>query len=82
MKVPGEGRRGAAAPPPFAGFLTHSFAGGSIVSVHRVHKDHFEVMLQELVRGGERIDSVHLDVDEYVIITEDRVETRPAGDAA
>lgn len=44
---------------------------------HRIARDDLEVALTQIVRSGERIDSLHLDGDEWVVITEDRIETRP-----
>ena len=47
------------------------------VTQHRIARDDLEVALTQIVRTGERIDSLHLDGDEWVVITEDRIETRP-----
>lgn len=44
--------------------------------LHRIPKDRLDESLTALVRGGERIDSLTLDGDEWVVVTEDRIETR------
>jgi hypothetical protein len=46
------------------------------VTQHRIARADLEVALTQIVRTGERIDSLHLDGDEWVVITEDRIETR------
>lgn len=48
---------------------------------HRIARGDLDVALVQIVRGsGERIDSMYLDeaTDEWVVITEDRIETRGA----
>ena len=45
---------------------------------HRIARDDLEVALTQIDRTGERIDSIHLDGDKWVVFTEDRIETRPA----
>ncbi len=46
------------------------------MSVHRVPRDELETSLRAIVRHGEKIDHLELDGDEWVVITEDRIETR------
>jgi hypothetical protein len=47
------------------------------MSTHRIARADLEVELRQLVRSGLRIDKLELDGDEWVVITEDRIETRP-----
>jgi hypothetical protein len=47
------------------------------MSTHRIARADLDVALTQIVRSGEHIDSIHLDGDEWVVITEDRIETRP-----
>lgn len=49
------------------------------MSLHRIARNDLDVALRALVRGGEHIDHIDLDVlaGEYVVITEDRIEVRP-----
>ena len=47
------------------------------MSTHRIARADLDVALVQIVRSGEHIDSIHLDGDEWVVITEDRIETRP-----
>lgn len=46
--------------------------------IHRVALDGLETALIGIVRSGEHIDAIALDGDEWVVITEDRIETRPS----
>lgn len=48
------------------------------MTVHRIARTDLEVALTQIVRSGEHIDKLHLDGDEWVVITDDRIETRPA----
>ena len=48
------------------------------MSTHRIARADLDVALVQLVRSGEHIDSISLDGDEWVVITEDRIETRPS----
>lgn len=48
------------------------------MSTHRIARADLEVALTQIVRSGEHIDSLTLDGDEWVVITEDRIETRPS----
>ena len=43
---------------------------------HRIARANLDESLREIVRGGEHIDSLYLDGDEWVVITEERLETR------
>ena len=49
------------------------------MSQHRIARDDLERSLRDIVRGGEHIDTLYLEGDEWVVITEDRIETRPLG---
>ena len=51
------------------------------MSLHRITRADLDVALRAIVRGGQRIDHIDLDeaAGEYVVITEDRLETRPLG---
>lgn len=47
--------------------------------VHRINADDLEVELRTIVRSGEKIDKLYLDdLGAWVVITEDRIESRPA----
>lgn len=46
------------------------------MSVHRIARADLDVALVQLVRSGEHIDKLELDGDEWLVITEDRIETR------
>lgn len=46
------------------------------MTVHRIAKTELEVALTQIVRSGQHIDAMSLDGDEWVVITEDRIETR------
>ena len=49
------------------------------VTQHRIARADLDVALVKLVRSGERIDTFFLSADEteWVVVTEDRIETRP-----
>jgi hypothetical protein len=53
------------------------------MSVHRIARDDLDQALLALVRGGQAIDHIDLDdrADEWVVVTEDRIETRSGGAA-
>jgi hypothetical protein len=48
------------------------------MAVHRVPQDQLEASLREIVRSGEKIDSLYPENGDWVVITEDRIETRAA----
>ncbi len=48
------------------------------MAVHRVARDELERSLRELVREGRKVDAVNQDGDDWLVITEDRIETRAA----
>jgi hypothetical protein len=48
------------------------------MALHRVARDDFENSLQAIIRSGEKLDAVYLEGDEWVIVTVDRFEIRPA----
>lgn len=52
------------------------------MTMHRVPRAELEVTLVALVRSGQHIDNVTLDGDEWIIHTEDRIETRAVPHAA
>lgn len=43
---------------------------------HRIPRADIDVALRQIVRGGEAIDTIREEGDEYVVLTEDRIETR------
>lgn len=47
------------------------------MTVHRIARAELDVQLRAIVRGGEAIDAITEDGDEYVVTTTDRIETRP-----
>ena len=51
------------------------------MALHRIHQDNLETALRDIVRGGEHIDDMTRDGDEWVVLTIDAIETRPAGGA-
>lgn len=48
------------------------------MALHYVQSDELEASLRDIVRSGERIDSVYERDGHWVVVTEDRIETRPA----
>ena len=51
------------------------------MSTHRFAAPDLDVELRQLVRSGERIDTMYLDDDgHWIVITEDRIEVRPVDD--
>lgn len=48
------------------------------MATRNIPKGELERTLRELVRGGERIDAVYANGDGWMVVTEDRIETRPA----
>ena len=50
------------------------------MTVHRIARDDLDVALVKLARSGEKIDTFHLSDDgtEWIVVTEDRLETRPS----
>jgi hypothetical protein len=44
---------------------------------HRIPRADLDESLRAIVRGGEAIDAITLDGEEYVVTTTDRIETRP-----
>ena len=52
------------------------------MALHRIPRTDLETVLRDIVRSGEHIDSLTLDGDHWVVVTVDRIETRPAGETA
>ena len=48
------------------------------MTLHRIPRADLEVALVQIVRGGEHIDALYEDADGWVVVTEDRIEVRPA----
>ncbi len=46
------------------------------MATRNIQAGDLERVLRELVRGGERIDSVYSNGDGWMVVTEDRIETR------
>ncbi len=48
------------------------------MTIHRVPRAEFDDALIAIIRSGEKLDSYYADGDEFVILTVDAIETRPA----
>jgi hypothetical protein len=48
------------------------------MALHRVARDDLDKSLLAIIRSGEKLDTYYADGDEWVIVTIDRFEIRPA----
>jgi hypothetical protein len=48
------------------------------MALHRVARAELDAALLAIIRSSEKLDTYYADGDEWVIVTVDRIETRPA----